>query len=122
MESADAPVEAVAPEAAPEPVADAPVEPATSLTPEPHADEAEAPEAAHVVEAAPAQAPAFVLSEEDNVTYHPEILSAAPPRPHGQLYGQLERRWLELQDFCSTVEGDLPGVLGDLLTFVRERS
>ena len=62
-----------------------------------------------------------MLSEFDNVDHNDASVSAAPPRSHDVLYPALEIRWTELKDFVRTLQGDVDGDLGELLTFVRSK-
>lgn len=62
------------------------------------------------------------LYEADNVDHNDAVVSGAPPRPHETLVGMLQVKWDELKNFARTVEGEIPGDLGELLQFIRERS
>ncbi len=84
-----------------------------------NADPTEAPE--QDAEAQPEPEADLGLSEPDNVDHNDACVSAAPPRPSDALISQLEIRWIELLDFVRPLQGDLPGELGEVLSFVRSK-
>jgi hypothetical protein len=51
----------------------------------------------------------------------PNAVSVAPPRPHDSLVAQLELRWHELVAFVRPLEGEVEGMLGEVLAFVRSK-
>ncbi len=51
----------------------------------------------------------------------PNAISDSPPRPHQSLVDQLDMRWNELKDFIRVLDGEVEGVLGEVLTFVRAK-
>lgn len=87
-----------------------------------HPENAEAAAAAAEADGAALPGVIYTVTEglEDAPT-DPNAVSVAPPRPHDSLVAQLELRWHELVAFVRPLEGEVEGMLGEVLAFVRSK-
>lgn len=61
------------------------------------------------------------VADLEDAPADPDAVSVAPARPHESLVDQLELRWHELIAFVRPLEGEIEGVLGEVLAFVRSK-